>query len=473
MRPSGLARPVMLRDGVQRAVRSAVVLVACGVALAFAAVASVPGARADTWLPHPAGATWQYRWSDSTYNPSGTVENVVVQQTVGPLFTLAWADTADQPPSSSSTALVCPSGTDMGTMTFEDTSAGLLTTDWNSCPPPSNMPVLCASSTNCANSLAGAFYNVIWGSREPLLSEPLLRGLSWNATGGAADDVAGGSEYLGLQVVRVPAFPAGVVAAAIRTNISQNGALGDPYGSGVRTTWWVDGVGPVRVTFQHAGAGGPVTNVDLLKTSLTPVTPAPDADYFPLVAGMHGTYRWTNRKHLQIPEVQRLSVDAAVNRTARVSVRSVSGPIRESGQYVFSTRLSGVTNTSGTVSAASVAKLPKLGHGRHFFTVVDLMTFGFNPLLPAYPVTGSSWHSGNARDLAVYGVRGSTRIVGIRRVRVPAGTFSALEVQSTLTQPGHRFGSGVRTMWLAPRRGLVKLVFAHRDGSTSQVVLVK
>ena len=30
-------------------------------------------AQADDWLPHPANAQWQYRWSDSTYNPSGTV----------------------------------------------------------------------------------------------------------------------------------------------------------------------------------------------------------------------------------------------------------------------------------------------------------------------------------------------------------------------------------------------------------------
>jgi hypothetical protein len=31
----------------------------------------------------------------------------------------------------------------------------------------------------------------------------------------------------------------------------------------------------------------------------------------------------------------------------------------------------------------------------------------------------------------------------------------------------------VRTMWFAPGRGLVKLVFKHRDGSTSLVQLIK
>jgi hypothetical protein len=42
-----------------------------------------------------------------------------------------------------------------------------------------------------------------------------------------------------------------------------------------------------------------------------------------------------------------------------------------------------------------------------------------------------------------------------------------------LTQRGIPFGSGRRTMWFAPDRGLVKLTFAHRDGSTSVVELIR
>jgi hypothetical protein len=53
---------------------------------------------------------------------------------------------------------------------------------------------------------------------------------------------------------------------------------------------------------------------------------------------------------------------------------------------------------------------------------------------------------------------------------VPAGTYSALVVQSTLHQPGFPWGSGVRTSWFAPGKGLVKLVFRHADGSVSNVV---
>jgi hypothetical protein len=317
-------------------------------------------------------------------------------------------------------------------------------------------------------------FNVIWGSRAPVLSEPLLRGVEWNSTGGAANDVTSTSQYLGPALVKVPAFPGGIVAAMVRSQISQAGALGDPYGSGVRTTWWVYGVGPVRVEFQHAGGStAPVTNVYLLSTNQKPVPAPPDQDYFPLTLGMKATYRWTNTKLLHKPEVERMSVDAVANRSARVTFRSVSGPIRAVGQYGFTVRLDGVTNIYGSASAASVVRFPRLGHGRHFFTPFDLMTYGFNPLLPAYGVTGSRWTSGNERDLEVFGVTGSTTIVGVRRVHVPAGTFQALEVRSFLRQKGYAFGSGVRTMWFAPGRGLVKLVFKHRFGGTSEVVLIR
>jgi hypothetical protein len=358
-------------------------------------------------------------------------------------------------------------------MTFSDTNAGLVNTDWNSCPPPPDLPILCATPS-CPNSLGSALYDVIWGNRNPVLSEPLLQGVSWNATGGAQNDVSSTSSYLGLQLVKVPAFPNGVLAAVVRSNIAQAGALGDPFGSGLRTTWWVHGVGPVRVTFQHAGSSSaPVTRVDLLSTNLKPLRDRPDQDYFPLRVGVKGRYKWTNRKHLPTPEIDTLSVDAVANRTARISVKSVSGPIRAVGQYGFTARLDGVTNIFASTSATTVTKLPPLGHGRHFFTVLDLMDFGFNPLFPAYPSRGASWHSGNERDLKVFGATGSTKIIGVQTVRVPAGTFRALAISSTLTQRGYRWGSGTRTEWFAPGRGLVKLVFKHRDGSVSLVQLIK
>lgn len=442
-------------------------------ATAVCAFVATPLASADAFLPHPAGALWQYRWTDSTYNPGGTTENVVVQQQAGNAFTLSWADPSAQPPVANATSISCPQGADLGEMSFLDTNAGLLNGNWNSCPPPSDEPILCPTTT-CANALSSTLYDLIWGSRAPTLAEPLLRGDQWTSTGGASNDVTSASEYEGLQLVRVPAFPNGVQAAVVRSNIVQAGALGDPYGSGIRTVWWVRGVGPVRIVMQHAGgSGAPVTEAQLLATNLKPAAVLPDVNYFPLKLGLTGTYRWTNTRWLKRPEIERVAVTAVANQSARFTVKSVSGPLRVIGQYGFTSRLDGVTSLFGSSSASSLVHFPALGHHRHFFTPFDLLTFGFNPLIPAYPNPGDSWHSGNAIDLSLFGVRGRTQIVGVRAVRVPAGRFSALELRSTLTQRGSRYGSGVRTVWLAPGRGLVKLVFAHRDRSVSTIVLQK
>lgn len=144
---------------------------------------------------------------------------------------------------------------------------------------------------------------------------------------------------------------------------------------------------------------------------------------------------------------------------------------------MFATRLTGVTNVATSTKAASLVRFPDLGprslkksKRRRFFTAYDLMTYGFNPVLPAYPKKGDSWRSNRrSRDFKVFGVTGTSKVLGVKRVRTPGGTFRAIVVRSRLAQKGFRFGSGVRTSWFAPGRGLVKLVFKHRDGSVSTV----
>jgi hypothetical protein len=434
------------------------------------ALTSVAPAGASDWLPHPADATWTYQWTDSSYNTTPTNEKVTVKSQSGASFTLAWStDGLDNPPDA-------PSST--GTVSFQETSFGILNTDWQSTPPPSAFPILCATLAQCGNSLASTYYNVIWGARAPVLAEPLLAGTSWNATGAAQNDVSSQNDYLGVESVTVPAFPQPVVAAKIRSQITQAGALGDPYGSGIRTTWWVYGVGPVKVVFQHSGgSGAPVTTAMLQSTNQTVKSPPPDASYFPLRVGLKGSYRWTNTKYFKKPEVEKYSIDQAANATAIAKFSSVSGPMKVAGAYQFTTRLDGVTSVSSATKAASVAKLPPLGprssaanKRRHFFTPFDLMTYGFNPVLPAYATVGATWSSDpNSRDFVVYDVTGSSKIVSVGAVKVPAGTYNALKVVSTLKQPGFPFGSGTRTMWFAVGVGLVKLEFRHADGSVSLV----
>lgn len=440
-------------------------------------------ALADDWFPHPAGATWTYFWTDTTYNTMGTTESLSVSPydigtptgSAGCGWQLTWTGDTEIPIGSSGGG----SGTqpvidspDNGTMCFTDQDYGLVNTDWSGTSPQINEPPLCASSeSECPNSLSSLLYDVIWGSRDPVLSEPLLRGTSWSATGGGDNSVTSVNQYLGLQKVTVPALPKPVSAAVVQSQIALAGTPGDDYGSGIRTTWWVYGVGPVKLEFDHVD--GSVTDAELESTDLTPLTPRADEDYFPLQLGLKNTYEWTNSKHMRNPEIDTVSVAASVNRSARLAVASVSGPIKADANYIFSLRLDGLRNTWASSSGASIAKFPTLGHDVHFFNPLDLMTYGFNPVIPAYPVNGTVWKSGDPLDLKVFGVTGRTWIMGVYRVHVPAGTFQALVVRSDLTQKGHPFGSGERTMWFAPGRGLVRLVFRHDDGSTTTVQLIK
>jgi hypothetical protein len=449
-------------------------------ALAASFVLSLAGAavaRADDWLPHPNGGQWTYFWTDSKYNPHGTTDQVTVDAAPpanGCGWQLSWKGNIGLDSTGSASGTPVFEFPDDGHMCFVDQNYGLENTNYQGSIPPFKEPPLCATGTDtgqCGSSLGSALFNVIWGSRNPVISEPLLQGTAWNGRGGADGSVTSANRYIGLRLVKVPAFPKGVTAAAVQSDIALAGTPGDDYGSGTRTVYWVYGVGPVRVEFDHVD--GSVTVVQLTATNLHALAPRPDADYFPLRVGVKGTYEWTNDKHLRQPEIDQIAVDAAANRTGRVTVKSVSGPIRAVGEYLFSSRLDGLRTTFARTSAATLLQFPSLANGRHFFNPVDMMIFGFNPVLPDYGTPGTVWHSGNRFDMKMFGVTGVTSIVGIRRVRVRAGTFNALELRSSLHQPGHGYGSGTRLMWFAPGRGLVKLVFHHRDGSTSVVQLIK
>jgi hypothetical protein len=443
------------------------------------ALAAISPATADTehdsWLPHPKDATWTYEWTDSVYNTTLTDEKVTVKDVKGANFVLAWT-TKNQ--GNAADAL-----SSEGLMAFQETSSGLVNTDWQSTPPPSSFPILCSSASQCGNSVASVLYQLIWGARSPVLAEPLIKGASWASTGGANSDVTSVSTYLGQERVTVPAFETPVTAARVRTDITQAGAIGDPYGSGVRTVWWVYGVGPVKIVFEHAGGtDAPISTAVLKATNLVPpATPMADANYFPLKQGKKTKYSWTNTKWMKKPSIQQFTVSQTANQSARVDVKHLSGPIRVAGSYGFALRTDGLTNIWGATKAATIARFPKLGPSflpadkrRHFFTAYDLMIYGTNPILLANPAAGQSWVVKDpSRDFSVFGVTGTTTVVGLREVKVPAGTFLTLVVQSKLAQVGFPFGSGTRTSYFAPDKGLVKLVFRHDDKSVSTVELLK
>jgi hypothetical protein len=424
----------------------------------------------DQWLPRPDGATWDWAWSDSDYQPQATHEHYTVSKRSGISFELSWKQTDAR------------SGTTpaAGFMDFQQSDFGLVNTNYQSTQPPSQFPILCASAgTTCGNSLAGPMYLLIWGTRSPTLAEPLVKGTRWNSLGGANSDVASANRYAGRERIKTRAFPKGIQTVRVESQITQAGAIGDPYGSGLRTVWWARGVGPVKIVFRHVG--GAVTRAELDKTNLRPRPLPPALDSLPLNRGDRATFRWRNSKHMRQWSRQRFTVSQVVNGSARVDVKRLSGPINVVGSYLFSTRLSGITNLAIRTQAQTRATFPPLGPRsggatghRHFFTPYDLMTYGFNPVIPAYGAKGQTWHSSpDSKDWQIYGVTGVSKLIGRHRIHTPAGRFRAIGVRSTLRQKGYPFGSGTRTSWFAPGTGLVKLVFRHRDGSVSTVERLK
>ena len=220
-------------------------------------------ARADDWWPHPDDATWTYAWTDSLYNPAPTKEKVTVKGQKGKAFTLTWT-TKDQGNSGDSPL-------SFGDMAFQETTAGLINTDWASNPPPPDFPILCPPDRRLQQQPREHDVLLDLGQPQPRARRRRsCKARRWQGTGGAQNDVSSTSSYAGHRDVKVPAFPDGVLAAKVRTEATQAGALGDPYGSGVRTVWWVFGVGPVKMTFEHAGGSdAPVTTSELQATSLT------------------------------------------------------------------------------------------------------------------------------------------------------------------------------------------------------------
>jgi hypothetical protein len=448
---------------------------ACGLAVLASLALACPAAASplddlnDQWLPRSDGAQWTYQWTDSEFSPTPHVERYTITGRNATAFRVQWNEIETGPYDVAST----------GVMDFKQTEAGLVNTNYQSSAPPPQFPILCAAAGDCGNSLAGAWYQLVWGTRSPVIAEPLLSGTRWNTVGGASNDVASRNRYVGRSKVSVPAFPVPLDAAVVESSVTQTGALGDPYGSGSRTVWWVRGVGPVRSVFRHSG--GQISEAVLRSTTLVPKPLPPDTNLLPLNRGDTMTLRWRNSRHMKAWSTQRLTVADVVNNTSRVDVKQASGPITVAGSYAFSTRVDGVRNLAASVKAATRARFPALGprakpadERRRFLTPLDLMIYGFGPIVPIGEGTGYSWASSRASDdWRTFGVTGRSTITGARAVKVPAGRFSTVVVRSTLTQSGFRFGSGTRTMYFAAGKGLVKLVFKHRDGSVSTVERIK
>jgi hypothetical protein len=171
----------------------------------------------DQWMPSPRSGTWTYGWVDDQYAKTVTKEKYTVASLDSPAFKLQWRTDGLGNPSTAVTS--------RGTVEYRRTLTGLINTNWTGTTPPSSFPVLCASATQCGNSIASTHFLLIWGTRSPVLAEPLLKGTEWTTSGGSSDDVTSENRYAGRELVKVPAYPKGVIAAKVVSDVTQAGAI--------------------------------------------------------------------------------------------------------------------------------------------------------------------------------------------------------------------------------------------------------
>ena len=201
-----------------------------------------------------------------------------------------------------------------GSVSFQETNFGLVNTDWTSTPPPTNFPVLCASLGSCGNSLASTYYNVIWGARAPVLRRAAPARAELECDGRRAERCHELERLCRHRVDHRAGVPNASTGCKDSSQITQAGALGDPYGSGVRTTWWVYGVGPVKVVFQHSGgSGAPVTAAELQSTNQTADGAAARPGVLPDEGGAEG--------HVQLDEPALLQVDCRLQESQLLTRR--------------------------------------------------------------------------------------------------------------------------------------------------------
>ena len=152
------------------------------------------------------------------------------------------------------------------------------------------------------------------------------------------------NRYVGHELITVPAFPAPVDTAKIHSVVTQAGALGDPFGSGVRTVWWVYGVGPVKILFEHTAAR-PRSSQLQHEPGAAPLPS--DPNLMPLKPGVVGRFRWRNDRHMKRWSTQRFDGRAAWSTTPRAST-CVTSRARSTcnASYVFSNRLGGLRSVS-------------------------------------------------------------------------------------------------------------------------------
>ena len=344
--------------------------------------------------------------------PTPTNEKVTVKATKGTVHArlddAATRATADAPDSA-------------GTVSFQETSAGSSTRTGRATRRRRRSRSSARPPTQCGNSLASTSTTSSGAAASPVLAEPLLERHDVDDAPAARRTTSRARR--GTSARRTSPCPRSRPPSRRRRcarEITQAGALGDPYGSGVRTVWWVYGVGPVKIDFEHAGGAARRSRRRCSRrTNQTPLPPPADADYFPLDKGSTSTLPLDEHEAHEEACGAGLHVDAGREQhRARVTVKSVSGPIKVAGAYGFTTRRGRRHEPLGRRrSRRRSRKFPALGpsalpknRAAPFLHAVRPDGLRLQPCHPRRtPTSGTSWSAKRAepRLSTIFGVTGN------------------------------------------------------------------
>ena len=391
-------------------------LLAVLLSLAFASPAA-----AESWLPHPGGRHVDLRVDGQRLQPDADEGEGDGQGATGELLHARLDDEEEGNPRTRSSASAT-------SRSWRRPPASSTPTGRATRRRPS-FPVLCAARRAAATA-SPARTTTSSGARGARRSRRRsLDGASGRAPAARGNDIDELSRLRRPEQVTVPAFGQPVQAAKVRTR--------DHAGRRARRSLRqrrphrLVGLGcrPVKVVFEHAGgANAPVTTA-------RPPRDEPDAE---ARAGRRELLPARQGRHHDVPLDELAPPQEAVGpaghgrevgeRSAQLAVKSVSGPDQGRGRLRLhlpcrrahehlARRQLGVARELPAARPEGAAAATSAGASS---TPFDLMNFGFNPSLRAYPRPAQSWEGRvSGRDFAVYGVTGTPRS-GRPTVKVPA-----------------------------------------------------
>ena len=245
-------------------------------------------------------------------------------------FTLAWTTLEQGNPPEAPVSV--------GTVSFQESPAGLINTDWSSGLPPPTFPILSRGEAR-ATTASRAPITSSSGERAPVIAAPVVAQTTWSARGVRRARSRARTSTSASSPSPCPP-PLARLAAKMRSD--------EPGRRDRRPLreWCANGVVGLR-----RGAGedrlrarrrrGAVTTATLVSTNQAAKRPPPDTLWFPFTQGEKQTYRWSNTKHM--PAVRA----GAHRRRGRERVGAVHGqaPRARSGSRVATASRPGATGS--------------------------------------------------------------------------------------------------------------------------------